>query len=231
MKNIRILGMVASAVVLGVLVWNSEHFFYLPNMSPQFDLLLYLVCAVLPSFMLAFLMAFRRFWWSFGFGLWFIFLSLVSLWDFDENIPESLTLFLAALTVSTIPFLARHAKINDKDSHQGFADPPAVRSVIRVNARGLLRLGIVLTVIWEVGCLVCVLHAAVTAEAYSVKDFVINVLGDQILKPFAVWGIVFPVICWVAVWGGMHVAQWVGSHVGRWISKISLWIVEGFRNE
>lgn len=103
-KWIRWLGVIASGVYLAILAFfGGAVMGYRPN---TVEILVYLVIAILPSFMTIFLTALGRFWWSFGVGLWLVFLSLVFLIHGHAQ-PASVILFIAALTVCMTPFLDR----------------------------------------------------------------------------------------------------------------------------
>ena len=103
-KWVRWLGLAASGLILGVLALKAKHF--VGHWASGRDILLYLVLAVLPSFVNVFLTALGHFWWSFCIGLWLTFLAVLFLFDKHAS-PESMTLLLAAATVCITPFLNR----------------------------------------------------------------------------------------------------------------------------
>jgi hypothetical protein len=113
------LGIVASGLVLGLLALKAKHF--VGHWDSALDILLYLVLAVLPSFLNVFLTALGYLWWSFGIGLWLTFLAVLFLFDKHAS-PESMTLLLATVTVCLIPFLNR-ARAIKKGKADEFPQP------------------------------------------------------------------------------------------------------------
>lgn len=113
-KWIRRLGAIASGVFLATLAFFGGGF--MPYNPDGFEILLYLVLAILPSFMTIFLAALGRFWWSFGVGLWLVILSLFFLMSDRPHsgfMFPSLILFISALTVCMTPFLDRVYQTKD----------------------------------------------------------------------------------------------------------------------
>ncbi len=100
---IRWIGSIAAAGALFILIMSRYPLVGTAASDPEI-IVLYLGLGILPCYILLFLLAFGRFWWSLPFGLWILFLAVVACLDMKAS-PMSVILFLCALTICYTPFL------------------------------------------------------------------------------------------------------------------------------
>ena len=105
---IRIVATVAAIAVVAVWALNAQDFIRDFNRGPWETsfFFFYLAVTVLPSFIVVLLVAFGRFWWAFGIGLWLLVVAIITACVNHASIA-SMLLVLATAMVCTTPFLNR----------------------------------------------------------------------------------------------------------------------------
>jgi len=123
---IRITGIISAIIALTIWTFNVKGFI---GQQPKTELFLfYLTVAVLPSFIVVFLIIFGRFWWAFCIGLWLLFLAIMTACQ-ESASSASMLLVIATAMVCTIPFLHLACRYRTKSSPETDATKENVESI------------------------------------------------------------------------------------------------------
>lgn len=106
-KWVRVLGVIAAVFVVFLYALSSREIVGYGHDKGL--IIFYLAVIIFPSFLVVFLTAFGRLWWSFSISIWLFIAALFTLFDNDAS-PRTIILLLAITTVCTTPFLDRACK-------------------------------------------------------------------------------------------------------------------------